>query len=310
MSKPSVTVLIATFNRAERLRQTLEGLGRMSVPPGVDWELLVVDNNSTDRTHAVVEQYSGVPSCKVRYLFEPTQGKAHAVNAGLSAARGDIIALFDDDVIPATDWFTRVWEEFSADKELGALSFRVELANPEDLPLMIVTDTARRVARSCEDLIGLFAGVVVLRRSVLDDVGSFDTLLGPGAAFRAAVDIDHDYRIWKAGWKMLYAPSVLAFHNHGRRTKEAESALLRAYNIGRGAFYAKHILSGDMVAAKLMYWTIGSRIRQFLCGKNMMWVCRTSAWLLSGFVGYAAYRCWEWVRDHYLAVDKPRPTHV
>jgi glycosyltransferase involved in cell wall biosynthesis len=295
-----ISAVICTYNRAERLRETLDGLGRMSVPPEVKWELIVVDNNSTDNTRSVVEEFVQTSGLSVDYLFEPRQGKSHALNLAIKKSKGDIVAFLDDDVIPAEDWLANVWKEFSTDGELGVLSGRVELANPLDLPLMIITYPKRKLAMSYLDVDGLIgAGCCsTFRRSVLDDVGDFDTVLGPGSRFRATEDRDYGYRAWKVGTKMLYAPTVLVFHNHGRQTRKDEDALLHDYNIGTGAYYAKHILSGDAFTARLMYWTIASRARQVLRGRNIQWGFRTTLRLFVGFIGYVAYRCWTrvWTR--------------
>jgi len=307
-----ISVVICTFNRAERLRHTLEGLRGMSVASGLEWELMVVDNNSTDNTRAVVEEFARTSGLVARYLFEPKQGKSNALNRAIRAAKGDVVAFLDDDVIPAADWLTNVWREFSSDSELGVVSGRVELANPHDLPLMIVTNPNRKLAMSYLDVDGLIGCGCssAFRRSVLTSVGDFDTLLGPGSKFRAMEDRDYTYRAWKAGNRMLYAPSLLLLHNHGRRTHIDEARLLHGYNIGTGAYYAKHILSGDTFAARLMYWTIASRVRRFLCGRNIGWAFRSTAWLIAGFVGYAAHRWWEQARHRYAASAGSRPGHA
>lgn len=158
---------------------------------------------------------------------------------------------------------------------------------------MIVTESTPRVVKTRVGLEGCFARRIALPRSVLDNIGGFDTLLVPGALFRAFEGMDYNYRIWKAGRKMLFAESVPAYHNHGKETAEAARSLMRVYNIGFGAFYAKHAVSGDMLAAKHMYWILDGRARGFLRGREVARNCRLSAWLITGFVGYAACRCWR-----------------
>lgn len=285
-----ISVVICTYNRAASLRQTLDSLRQMSVPRELEWEVVVVDNNSTDDTRRVVEDFARRSSFPVRYVFELRQGLAAARNAGIANSRGEIIAFADDDMLLPPEWLSNIWQEFSLDSELGVLSSRVELADRRDLPLMIIPDTTRRVIWSFLEADGYVGCCWALRRSLVDDVGAFDPVLGAGARFRSAEDVDYVYRVSKKRWKMLYAPSVLSFHKHGRRTPEAEKALLRDYNIGRGAFYAKHLLSGDVFAAKLMYWTVASRARLFLRGRHVAQICRTTGWLIAGFTSYILYR--------------------
>ena len=98
------TVLICTFNRERLLAQTLDSLARVEAPPGVSWEALVVDNNSTDGTRGVVESRIAAFPAPLRYAFEGRQGKAHALNTGIAAATGHIIAFLDDDVRVDRQW--------------------------------------------------------------------------------------------------------------------------------------------------------------------------------------------------------------
>src|SRR5205085_10732193 len=83
------SIIIPTYNRADELRETLGSLARLN--PASDWEVIVADNNSRDPTKAVVDQASNTFPVALRYLFEPEQGRCAALNAGIRAARGQII---------------------------------------------------------------------------------------------------------------------------------------------------------------------------------------------------------------------------
>jgi GT2 family glycosyltransferase len=102
------SVVIATYNRADDLRGTLHSLSALR--PDGDWEVIVVDNNSTDDTRAVVEDAAPGFPAPLRYIFEPQQGRSPALNAGIRAAAGEIIATTDDDVRVEPDWLTRAGE--------------------------------------------------------------------------------------------------------------------------------------------------------------------------------------------------------
>jgi glycosyltransferase involved in cell wall biosynthesis len=102
------SVVIATFNRANDLRETLKSLAALT--PDGPWEVIVVDNNSSDRTRAVVEDSASSFPVELRYLFEGQQGRSPALNAGIRAARGEIIATTDDDVRVPADWLDRAAE--------------------------------------------------------------------------------------------------------------------------------------------------------------------------------------------------------
>ncbi len=98
------TVLIATYNRARLLDETLTCLARMSVTPSLRWEAVVVDNNSSDDTRAVVERHIAGFPVRLRYLFEPKQGRSSALNTGIAQSEGRALVFTDDDVRVADGW--------------------------------------------------------------------------------------------------------------------------------------------------------------------------------------------------------------
>ena len=99
------SIVIPTYNRADELRETIRSISNLKVAG--DWELLVVDNNSTDHTRAVVEEESARFPASLRYVFEQEQGRYAAVNTGIRASKGRIIASTDDDARVEPDWLTR-----------------------------------------------------------------------------------------------------------------------------------------------------------------------------------------------------------
>jgi glycosyltransferase involved in cell wall biosynthesis len=99
------SIIIPTCNRADELRETIHSIAKLTVVG--DWELLVVDNKSTDHTRAVVDEQRVSFPAPLRYLFEPEQGRYAALNTGIRAARGSIIATTDDDARVEPDWLTR-----------------------------------------------------------------------------------------------------------------------------------------------------------------------------------------------------------
>jgi len=99
-----ITVILCTFNRCQLLVNALESVARSTLPDSVDWEVLVVDNNSSDRTSQVVKSFSQRYPGRFRYLFELRAGKSRALNAGIQEARGNVLAFIDDDVVVEPTW--------------------------------------------------------------------------------------------------------------------------------------------------------------------------------------------------------------
>jgi glycosyltransferase involved in cell wall biosynthesis len=108
-----IDAILPTYNRAELLSQALDSALNAAVPDGYDVQTIIVDNNSTDDTKTVAQDYVNRYGAKFRYLFEPRQGRHHALNCGISHSTADVIAFFDDDERLVPTWFKTIAENFS-----------------------------------------------------------------------------------------------------------------------------------------------------------------------------------------------------
>jgi glycosyltransferase involved in cell wall biosynthesis len=112
----SASVVICTYNRANLLKETLESLcGTRSQRR---WDVVVVDNNSTDGTRHAVESLGRTLPAPVTYVFEPRQGKSNALNTGIARSRGDILAFTDDDVKVVPGWLEEACRPLDADRTI------------------------------------------------------------------------------------------------------------------------------------------------------------------------------------------------
>jgi GT2 family glycosyltransferase len=260
-----LSIVIASYNRAQGLVAFLCELSRQRVTNGVEWEAVIVDNNSNDGTRLAIAPLLSAHPQKFKYLFEGRQGKSLALNAGIAEAQGEVFVFTDDDCVPDPDWLTAIAREFSADPSLGALGGRVELFSEEDRPVSIRTSRERTLVSSRDQLLSLLIGCnMAIRRSALEVVGGFDPFLGPGTRLPAMEDLDLLYRIFRKGLKIIYSPDALVLHNHGRTSDEQIQALNRGYVVGRGAFYCKHVLTGDVDVLRMAYWEVSSLARKLL----------------------------------------------
>jgi glycosyltransferase involved in cell wall biosynthesis len=189
----SISVLICTYNRSALLRETLAALHAMHAPDACSVEIIVVDNNSTDETAAVVAESIERARFPVVLIQERQQGKSFALNAGLAAATGDVLALTDDDVLPAADWLVRIVHAFRTQDVtfvFGKVLPRWQSAPPPELltpqaqaiwgPLAIVDygDTpSQYTPTSRGQRLPIGANLAVLR-SVLISIGGWRTDLG------------------------------------------------------------------------------------------------------------------------------------
>ena len=118
-----ITVAICTLNRAESLRRTLGSLAAMQVPSDLTWEIIIVNNNSTDHTDDVIGQYRD--QLPVRREFEPRRGHSNARNRAIDAARGEYIVWTDDDVVVRPDWLSAYAAAFRRWPEAAVFGGRI-----------------------------------------------------------------------------------------------------------------------------------------------------------------------------------------
>ncbi len=107
----NITVILCTYNRCQNLAKALDSVAASMLPESVEWEVLVVDNNSNDQTRELVEGFCHRYPGRFRYLFEPQQGKSYALNSGIRVSPSEILAFTDDDAIVEPDW---LWNLTSA----------------------------------------------------------------------------------------------------------------------------------------------------------------------------------------------------
>lgn len=211
-------------------------------------ELIVVDSASTTPVPGALR------------VDEP--GASRARNRGWRAASNDLVAFVDDDVWVSVDWASAVVGAF--DHRAGFVTGRIAMPPGVEhvRPVALLQHPDRRVldlATRTGDL-GHSANLAV-RRSVLDEIGGFDELLGAGGRFRAAEDLDLMDRILQHGYLGRYEPAALAWHDQWR-TKRELVALDWAYGTGMGVRIAKLARTDRRRARRELseaMWTFGLR---------------------------------------------------
>jgi GT2 family glycosyltransferase len=247
-----LSVVICTRGRPTQLRACLDRFRSLSAD--ATWELVVVDNGPGESASDVLRWYRRVAPHPLTVVAESKPGLGRARNRGWQAAAGGLIAFTDDDCYPAEDYLGRIVDCFE-DRALGFLGGRVLLFDPTDVPLTI-QELDRRIEIAPHSFIpaGLILGAnFAFRRTVLQAIGGFDPGFGAGTPF-ACEDVDALARASAAGWRGAYDPRPLVYHHHRRKTRDEALRLRRIYDVARGAYYMKSVISPAARARYLGAW--------------------------------------------------------
>ncbi|MBI3887090.1 MAG: glycosyltransferase [Opitutae bacterium] len=214
---PKVTVAICTYNRARLLRQTLAGVARQDYPAD-RLEVLVIDNNSTDATPAVVAEFAAGPHAP-RHVLEQTQGLGHARNRGLAEATGEIVLFADDDILVEPDWVRQMAAPFVQDaaRRVGCVGGEVVPVFPDGRPDWIAEWHSPLAFRTDAGPLGPrqmpMGANLAFARWVFARIGPFATDLGrQGGQLFSGEDGEIVCRVRDAGWEVWFAPAARVLH--------------------------------------------------------------------------------------------------
>ncbi|MEQ1575333.1 MAG: glycosyltransferase [Vicinamibacterales bacterium] len=236
------SVIVCTFNRADLLSDTLKALRLQPAPQG-GYEIIVVDNNSSDDTRTVTERLAAEAGAPIRYLFEKNQGLSLARNAGIRAAHGDIIAFVDDDVDVEAGWLSAILAAFQ-DPLVACAGGPVRPMWPFSKPEWLT--------KEWEGYLGIteFESVretgefrwptypwglnMAFRREIFDTVGYFSAELGRiGKGLLSNEEVSVCQRIDEAGHRIRFAPDAIIYHKIHADRLTRQSFYHRAYYQGR-----------------------------------------------------------------------------
>jgi O-antigen biosynthesis protein len=241
---PSVSVVVATRERADRLARALDSLLAQDHP---DFDVVVVDNAPlTDETRELVTRKYGE---RVRYVCEPVPGLAVAHNRGLALVRGEVVAFTDDDVVADPRWLTELTAPFTADPRLGCTTGLILPARLRT-PAQVLLESHGGFAKGFtprtydperppadEPLFPFTAGRfgsganMAFRTTALRAVGGFDPATGAGTPARGGDDLYGFVRVLAQGQRLRYTPSALVWHHHRETWRDLEA---QAFGYGAG----------------------------------------------------------------------------
>ena len=240
----NITVILCTYNRCASLSRALESVAASELPGSVEWEVLVVDNNSKDQTRDVVEGYCSRYPGRFRYLFEARQGKSHALNTGVRESKGDILAFVDDDVTVERTWLQNLTSSLHNSDWAGS-GGKILLERTSPAPRWLALDGPYSLA----GVLVLFdrgdkAGQLdwapygtnmAFRKAMFEKHGGFRTDLGPNTANEIrGEDTEFGRRLMSAGESLRYEPLAIVYHGVPESRLCKEYFLNWYFDFGRG----------------------------------------------------------------------------
>lgn len=245
---PSISVVVCTRNRPDRLAECLRHLERQEYPR---FEVVVVDNApASDAIRAVVQGWAR--PVEHRYVVERRGGLSWARNAGAAVASGDVIAFLDDDEEPDSHWLAGLAGGFARGGDIGCvtgmiLPTRLETPVQEWFEWCGGHSKGRGFSPAVFSRHGpqspLFplppfgaGGNMAFRRDVLSRIGGFDVAMGAGTPARASEDTLALTLVLLAGYRIAYEPAALVRHDHYAEPDDMRRQL-RGYGTGLTAYY-------------------------------------------------------------------------
>jgi glycosyltransferase involved in cell wall biosynthesis len=308
---PEISIILCTHNRADSLGAMLESLCSASMPAGISYELILVDNASTDKTSRIVKDFENC--LPIRYLYEARRGKSFAANTGREQVQGELVVFADDDVIATENWLAEMWRASQRWHDAGCFQGRV--VNQWDCPVPDWLATRgpfqlRGVTANCDlgdaeqvmqpvKFVGANAAV---RLEVLRKVGSFRTDMGPGHP-TAGLGEDTDFAMRMEAMKVrcVYVPGAMVIHPVS--AERANQAYFRRWALATGRAQAKVYAPVYRQCA----WLFGlprylvrryleNRLRQVgytvLRKKSASFYFKVRSWELEGV--FREVRSWKW----------------
>ncbi|USR91427.1 hormogonium polysaccharide biosynthesis glycosyltransferase HpsE [Phormidium yuhuli AB48] len=228
------TVAICTYNGEQRVLQVLDALARQQGTEGISWEVLVVDNNSGDRTAEVVQAYDwasrGPRNSRLRWLLEPRQGTAYARRRAMEeAASEDWVGFLDDDNLPGETWVKEAFQ-FGCDRpEIGAyggiihgkldapppeyfnaIKLRLAVYNRGDRPFCYARSAKPRIVPAAP-------GSVIRKQAWRDCIPERLLLQGRDEAGQTYVgaceDLETLFYIQNSDWQIWHNPNMEIWHH-------------------------------------------------------------------------------------------------
>ncbi|MBD2666072.1 glycosyl transferase, family 2 [Richelia sinica FACHB-800] len=249
-----LTIAIPTYNGANRLPELLNKLKNQVNTEHIEWEIIVIDNNSSDLTAKVVEKYQLNWSCpyKLKYIFEPQQGAAYARKRAIREAKGKFVGFLDDDNYPTANWVEAAYNFAQKYPLVGAFGSQIhpdwEVEPPENFhriaPFLAITERGNQplVYEAKKRILPPSAGLVVRRQAWLESVPQATILSGRvNGNMVTSEDLEVLAYIQKSGWEIWYNPEMEITHKIPRLRLQKEYLIPFFWGIGLSRYVTRMV---------------------------------------------------------------------
>jgi glycosyltransferase involved in cell wall biosynthesis len=252
-----ITIAICTYNGAEDIPDVLECLHAQEGTSSVQWEVLVVDNNSTDATETIVRNYqeSWQREAPLRYAFEGRQGKSYAMETAVTKAVGEWIAFLDDDNLPVPNWIAAAYRFAQTHPSAGAFGGQVhgrfESEPPKSFgevkPLFALNERSEEICYTAGGNMTFAApgaGLVIRKRAWEESIPEGGlSQAGTVAEERGEVgeDMELQWYLYQNEWEIWHNPEMHLDHKIPAERLEEESLREFCEAIGHGRCHTRMI---------------------------------------------------------------------
>ncbi len=262
---PATSLVICSRNRPKLLFECVQSILQGAELPT---ELCIIDQSDVE--HPSLTALKTDRACEIRYLWTQSVGLGRARNAGITAARHDILAFTDDDMVVPATWFGSLIRALVDAGRRSIVTGRVLPTAPETPGAFAPSTKIEEVREVYEGRVGkdvLWAGNMAMYRTVIAGIGAFDERLVVGSRFPSSEDNDFGFRLLEAGSRIIYAPEAVLYHR-AWRTKQDHVSIGWSYGRGQGAYYAKYLSVRDPYMLRRM---ISDIIRHVLLFPRRVW---------------------------------------
>ncbi|MEH1998098.1 MAG: hormogonium polysaccharide biosynthesis glycosyltransferase HpsE [Nostoc sp.] len=272
-----ISIAIPTYNGATRLPKILDKLLTQIGVEKLNWEIIIVDNNSSDNTSEIIQNYQKIHdgSCHLRYFLETEQGAAFARVRAVREARGQLIAFLDDDNLPAPDWLAQAYSFGLEHPQAGAWSGQIhgdfEVKPPENFEriqaFLAIREHGENPHLFDADNLRLPPGAaLVVRKQVwCESVPKVLILKGRlGKSMIGGEDLEPLLYLHKAGWQIWYNPTMHTYHQIPHWRLEKDYLLTLARGCGLCIFQLRLINTKNWQKPIVFIKTILGNLRRVL----------------------------------------------